>query len=94
LGAIPGIALKEETVTLAPGDTVVLYTDGVTDAMTGRLEALGEKRLQAVVAANRGASATEMAEAIVQAVQAHVGGTPQYDDLTLLVVRRSPVPPV
>jgi sigma-B regulation protein RsbU (phosphoserine phosphatase) len=94
LGAIPGIALKEETVTLAPGDTVVLYTDGVTDAMTGRLEALGEKRLQAVVAANRGASATEMAEAIVQAVQAHVGGTPQYDDLTLVVVRRSPVPPV
>ena len=94
LGAIPGIALKEETVTVAPGDTVVLYSDGVTDAMAERREAFGEQRLQAVVSANRGASAAEMAEAIVRAVQAHVGGTPQYDDLTLLVVRRSPTPPV
>ena len=88
LGAFEGIKLPEERLTLAPGDVLVFYTDGVTDALNGEGEEFGEERLQAVIAANIGGSADEMIDAISGALAAFTRGAEQGDDVTCVVVRR------
>jgi sigma-B regulation protein RsbU (phosphoserine phosphatase) len=82
--------LEEHELDVAPRDLLVFYSDGVTEAMNTDRELFGEDRLQAVLAANGQRSAQEVLEAIVDAVRAFGGDTPQSDDLTLYVVRRSP----
>ena len=67
---------------------MVLYSDGVTEAQDGGGEEFGEERLQAVVREAAGQSADELADRIVAAIDAFAGDAPQFDDITLLVVRR------
>lgn len=88
LGAFAGIEPEQYRTDLARGDLLVLYTDGVTEAMNASLDLFGEERLAAVVAANSGASAQQVLEAIVDAVRAFAGEVAQSDDLTLLIARR------
>jgi sigma-B regulation protein RsbU (phosphoserine phosphatase) len=85
-----GIVLEERQVDLQAGDLVVFYTDGVTEALNGEGELFGDARLESTVEAQAGASAQAVLESIVAAVRAFTGDCPQSDDLTLLVVRRSP----
>jgi len=84
-----GIVLEERQVDLQAGDLVVFYTDGVTEALNGEGELFGNARLASTVEAQAGASAQAVLEAIVAAVRAFTGDSPQSDDLTLFVVRRS-----
>jgi serine phosphatase RsbU (regulator of sigma subunit)/putative methionine-R-sulfoxide reductase with GAF domain len=88
MGVLPGIHYEERRVRLEPGDFLVCYTDGVTDAMDGRHETFGRERLAAVVAAHRHSSAADVARVIEAAVDAFAGSAAQYDDLTLLVAKR------
>jgi serine phosphatase RsbU (regulator of sigma subunit) len=90
LGAMAGIELEECQVDIEPGDLLIFYTDGVTEAMNAEHEFFAEDRLFAVVGANHGASAHHVLETIVDAVRAFAGDVAQSDDLTLLVVRRCP----
>jgi sigma-B regulation protein RsbU (phosphoserine phosphatase) len=90
LGAVSGAEIEERAITIEPGDLVVFYTDGVTEAMDSSHQFFGEERLEAIVADKAGASAQEVLEAIVEAVRAFSGGIAQSDDLAILVVRRSP----
>jgi len=71
---------------LAPGESIVLYTDGVTDAR-GDADRFGSERLERIVAAGAGASAGELAAQIDEALIAFQGGEPQRDDIALLVLR-------
>lgn len=87
LGAFPTIHLDEQQITLALGDSLVLYTDGVTEARRDD-ELFDEERLAAVLAQHATASASEMATAVLQAVNQFTGSQPQADDLTLLIVQR------
>jgi sigma-B regulation protein RsbU (phosphoserine phosphatase) len=89
LGAVRDTYLEERDLDVQPGDLLVFYSDGLTEATTADLQPFGEERLQAILAANRGGSAQEVLEAVVDAVRAFVGDAPQSDDLTLFVVRRS-----
>jgi serine phosphatase RsbU (regulator of sigma subunit) len=74
---------------LEPGETVVLCTDGVTDAMNAANERFGEQRLrQALLESVPGAAA--IGDAVVKAIQRHVGDQPQFDDITLLCLTRLP----
>ena len=66
----------------------MLYTDGVTDALNAELEEFGLPRLLSVVTAHRGESAADVIQAINQAVDEFVGDTPQFDDFTLVVLKR------
>ena len=59
LGAFEGIVLEEQRLDLAPGDTLVLYTDGVTEALNGEGEMFGEERLWDVIAGSQGGSVDE-----------------------------------
>jgi sigma-B regulation protein RsbU (phosphoserine phosphatase) len=89
MGAFDQIELEECSMELAPGDMLVLFTDGVTEAMDAEHQPFGEERLQQAVAAAAGANAQKMLEAITSAVEAHVGIAPQSDDITLVVMKRS-----
>ena len=89
LGLVPGIEYRQNTVALAPGDTAVLYTDGVTEAMNGEGEFFGTERLQETFASAPPTDAREANETVFRAVHSFVGDTPQSDDITCLALYRS-----
>jgi sigma-B regulation protein RsbU (phosphoserine phosphatase) len=90
LGAFPAIRLDECEVTLAPGDSLVLYTDGVTEARS-EADLFDEARLEAVLAGCLSASAGQIAQGILDAVNEFTGSLPQSDDMTLVVIQRAPI---
>ncbi len=88
LGVMPNLQFEEQTAHLEPGDLLVLYTDGVVEALDTGLQMFGRERLLEVVSAHRHRSAEELVQAVDQALTAFTGDAPQFDDLTLLVVKR------
>jgi sigma-B regulation protein RsbU (phosphoserine phosphatase) len=81
----------EQTVlTLQPGDTVVLYTDGVTEAFNAQNQCYGDDRLLAGLSASAGQGTPAIATALLQSVRAFADGTPQSDDIAALVLRVTP----
>jgi sigma-B regulation protein RsbU (phosphoserine phosphatase) len=88
LGVLDGFAYDEERVTLAAGDTLVIFSDGISDATNTFDHPFGETRLIALVAEHRGEPAAALIDRIVEAVNVHEGETEQLDDLTLVVVKR------
>jgi serine phosphatase RsbU (regulator of sigma subunit) len=88
LGLLPNMPYRAATVQLLPGDSLVLYTDGITEAADDGDEELGLDRLIAVCRDHRAGSASELADAIDGAVAAFVGSRSPGDDRTLLIARR------
>ena len=88
VGIAPDIVYTQESVTLSPGDTVVLFTDGVTEAMNADNEQFGMKRLFDVFDGNAPDSAAAANEAVFECVREFAGDTPQSDDITCLTLRR------
>ena len=86
LGAMPDVEFPDHTVPLRPGDRLVLYTDGVTEACNPADEAYGAERLMAEVQAHGGGAAGAIVERICQSVTAFVGSAAQFDDITLTVL--------
>ena len=78
---------EERDLVLAPGDVLVLYTDGVTEAMNGAREEFGEGRLEGVGTALLGKAAERARDEVLDAVRGFVDGAPPHDDLTLLILR-------
>jgi sigma-B regulation protein RsbU (phosphoserine phosphatase) len=87
LGSFPGVVYDEVTLDIRQGDVFVFCTDGITEAMDGQGTEFGSARLCEVVAAQRGASAKAVVEAIYEAVTAFRGDAPQHDDMTAVAVR-------
>ncbi len=77
-------------VTLGPGDSLFLYTDGVTEAMDRSGELFSEDRLRAELSAARPCSAQALAARMLQRVEVFTGEAPQTDDIAVLVVQREP----
>jgi len=73
---------------LYPGDAVVLYSDGITEATDGEGRMFGIAGLKQVLAGQAGREAAAIKDAVIAAVRRHIGGTPLFDDMTLLVVRQ------
>jgi sigma-B regulation protein RsbU (phosphoserine phosphatase) len=88
LGALKDIPLEERQIEVAPGDLLIFYTDGVTEAMNAAGQLFGEERLQAIIRANAGASAEQVCQAVLQALENFTRDTSPSDDITLLVVKR------
>jgi sigma-B regulation protein RsbU (phosphoserine phosphatase) len=79
--------LEEHTQPIAPGDVVVFYTDGVTEAMNAEGDLFGDGALARVVAAQQGRDAAGIRERVVREVKAFVGEAEPHDDMTLVVLR-------
>jgi serine phosphatase RsbU (regulator of sigma subunit) len=88
LGAFADIPLEERQIEVAPGDLLVFYTDGVTEAMNAAGQMFGEERLQTTITANVGGSAEQVCQAVLKALEIFTEDTPPSDDITLLVVKR------
>jgi sigma-B regulation protein RsbU (phosphoserine phosphatase) len=88
LGILEGAQYEEGVVKLAPGDRVILYTDGISEAMNAEGEQFGEERLVALVCdLPKDLSAREVAERIMEALREFLGPVEPQDDMTLLVLR-------
>lgn len=83
-----GLTWETKTVPLARGDVLVLYTDGVTEAQDAENTLFGDDRLLGVVRARAGENAPEIQSAILDSIRAFVGDAPQFDDITLLTLKR------
>lgn len=90
LGIQPGHTYHNGQVQLGPGDTLFLYTDGITEAENLQDEEFTESRLDKKLAGLAGASAERVATEIVDAVQEFVEDAPQSDDITCVVARFRP----
>jgi sigma-B regulation protein RsbU (phosphoserine phosphatase) len=88
LGILPEAHYEQRTLALSSGDFVLLYTDGVTDALNAQGEDFGLQRLRSVVAAHRAEPATQLLAALEQALADFTGAAAPFDDLTLLIARR------
>ena len=86
LGLAPDLEYLEKEVTLEPGDTILLYTDGVVEAMTADNEQFGDGRLQAIFVESPPQDPQTTTEAVFQAVHSFVGGIAQSDDITVLAL--------
>jgi serine phosphatase RsbU (regulator of sigma subunit)/signal transduction protein with GAF and PtsI domain len=88
LGIMKEVRLEEKTVQLEPGDTLVLYTDGVTEAINQDEEQFGEERLEQVMCERSGEPLDELRRGLLTAIAEFSAGQPPFDDLTLVLVRR------
>ena len=89
LGLLPELSYRQNSVTLEPGETIVLYTDGVSEAMNGEEEQFGLERLCEAMAARPDEDAQTANQTVFQAVSVFVGDTPASDDITCLTLRRT-----
>jgi sigma-B regulation protein RsbU (phosphoserine phosphatase) len=87
MGAIPDTGYTAATVPLAPGDVMVLYTDGITEAENSVQAMFGEERLREAIVSSRDLPAREITARILAAVRAFSGDYPQSDDITLMVIK-------
>ena len=88
LGVLPAFPYHDDGTDVRPGDTLVVFTDGITDAINDAQELFGVERLERVVREHLGSSVEEIAQAVIDAVDAHAQGEAQFDDLTLMVLKR------
>lgn len=89
LGVAPGIEYEQKTVVLAPGDTALLYTDGVTEAMNRDDEEFGIERLKTTFSQSPPTDPRQANDEVFRAVHEFVGDTLQSDDITCLTLHRS-----
>jgi serine phosphatase RsbU (regulator of sigma subunit) len=87
VGMFPSAEFAAARVSLGPGDFLVIYSDGVSEANNLASEMFGEERLSALVREFAGATAAELAEAVRAAVRNFTGGAPQADDITMVVIQ-------
>ncbi len=88
LGFAEDVEFSVQKIELQPEDVLVVYSDGINEAMNMRREQFGEHRLIETLSAIRATSASNMVNAVVEQVQNHAGNAPQADDLTIAVIKR------
>jgi serine phosphatase RsbU (regulator of sigma subunit)/DNA-binding NarL/FixJ family response regulator len=89
LGVSEVASWEERTIHLAPGDALVIYTDGITEAQDPSGQFFGERRLLEAVPAGSNRTAQSILDGVLAATYRFVGTAPQFDDITLVVLTRS-----
>jgi sigma-B regulation protein RsbU (phosphoserine phosphatase) len=82
------VAYEQDKITLNPGDRLLMYTDGITEAMNSSKEEFGTERLKEILSRLKGMSARGVIDQIVENVISHVGSLAQNDDMTLVILCR------
>jgi hypothetical protein len=86
-GILPDAKYESATVTLAPGDWLIIFTDGVIEAENFRQEEYGESRLLSVIEAGKSTAPAEMLKRLIAELDLFVGNTPQHDDVTCMLLK-------
>jgi sigma-B regulation protein RsbU (phosphoserine phosphatase) len=89
VGMLPNSSWREETRTMQPGDLLAVYTDGLTEAVDGSDEEFGLERLERAIEKGRDLPAKRLCDEVLLKVADFARGMPQYDDQTLLLLRRT-----
>ncbi len=89
IGVVDGMPYESVTRVLAPGEMVVIYTDGVSEAMNSKADLYGVERLRDLISAGP-PDAHELGSLILADVKKHANGHPQNDDITLMCFGRMP----
>jgi sigma-B regulation protein RsbU (phosphoserine phosphatase) len=84
---VEGFEFGTATITLAPGDVLLLYTDGVTETTNSQKEEFGEERLAAVVAQSSNRLAQDLVHAVRDELQNHSAGQLLADDITIMALK-------
>ena len=87
LAGMEGVRYRKNELELAPGDSIYLYTDGVTEATDLNNELYGEERLYAVLEKYKDAAPEVICAEVKRDVDAFVGEAPQFDDITMLALK-------
>jgi sigma-B regulation protein RsbU (phosphoserine phosphatase) len=87
-GIMAGLSAPSQSAQLQPGDLVVFYTDGVTEAFNAAGDLYGESKLLEELALQSGQTAAATTDALLSSVRGHAGEHPQSDDITILALRR------
>lgn len=87
LGVVPDAVYRQASIRLAPGDLLVMYSDGIVEAENSDGEQFGEERLLAILQENHKRSSEEIRNEVLSRVRSFLGGQHPPDDLTLLVAR-------
>ena len=90
LGLLPADDIDSEKLTLQPGETLVLFTDGVSEAFDRNQELFGEERLLGELTQSCARGASEITTGVVEAVRRHAATAKQSDDITIVSVRYAP----
>jgi sigma-B regulation protein RsbU (phosphoserine phosphatase) len=90
LGVLPDARFAEQEVDLTAGDLLVAYSDGLTEAMNGAEDFFSEERLLALMPSLAGLEAKEAGRRLISAVDAFIGEERPSDDLSLILLKRSP----
>jgi sigma-B regulation protein RsbU (phosphoserine phosphatase) len=87
LGAFAGSEYREAAIALEAGDLIAIYTDGITEATNPAEEEFGVARLEELLRTNAHLPAAELCRRVLETVDGFRSGSPQHDDMTLLIVR-------
>jgi sigma-B regulation protein RsbU (phosphoserine phosphatase) len=87
IGILPKVRLSDTRLTFAPGDVLVAYTDGLTEAFDKQGQQFGEQRLHETVSDHKKKSAKKVLDSIEHRLHTFIGGASQSDDITLLVMK-------
>lgn len=89
-GIMPSYAFDETSIPILPGELLILFSDGVTEAMNINEEEFNEDRLREVILNNRNEPPENLIEIIFKEIQKFCGNTPQMDDITVVIIKREP----
>jgi sigma-B regulation protein RsbU (phosphoserine phosphatase) len=89
LGAFPVFPYKQDEFNMEIGDNIILYSDGVTEAMNENEEEFSLGKLISLLVENQDLSPNQIITKIIEAIKSHSGSTPQSDDVTLMVIKRT-----
>jgi serine phosphatase RsbU (regulator of sigma subunit) len=89
LGMMEEFSFEHDVVAIAPGDTIVMYSDGIPEAMNEQEDFFGEEQLASLLAKHHALTTAGLMEKIIEEVKTFTGTTPQSDDMTIVVVRRT-----
>jgi sigma-B regulation protein RsbU (phosphoserine phosphatase) len=88
LGMMPEVVYRTAKIPIAPSDRIVLFTDGVTEAMNKEEEEYGETRLKDFILGHPESTVTQLMDGVVEAVKDFTGKESQADDMTMVVIKR------
>jgi phosphoserine phosphatase RsbU/P len=92
IGLLPDVLYEEDSLLLHPGDLLLAYTDGISEAMTAAEEEWGEEAMILSAQCAAGKTAEDIVKIVFEAADAFTGKAPQHDDMTVLVMKLCPLP--